>query len=459
MELVMEDPPNRDFHLQQEEEEAGAAEATDERITRQQYCSEGDQPEENSVILTDGWSRGELDKPNVENGAAPALDPDGYIDESDHGSAGSQSNEDPTRKEDYSAGEHQPGGEEALEDTAPATEGDAIPDHVDGPKGSLQEDLLVLNDTNRNDLEESRIWDPEGKETAQIPRKVSTEKPRHELRTKVETIGPATQETPVLGVTGIPGVRRYLIGVGIVLALVAILVQRVLRPEPPPPSNTPPIDIFLRQLEKVETRFPHQRPELWLRSRIHLKRHLLTQRPSEPVSLILTAGVAGRRTLRCLARDLASAFSSALNASVLHIDGASKVGQDSDQVKLDIDGQLQVAFEEDKPVAVIHRFEQLPPGSTLIFYRYCDHENAAYKKTFLIFTVLLEGEEEIPAGTSLSAVEEMVDDHLQRKFLSHGRPLAFDRMDLDKYSGLWSRISHLILPVATEAWTEHESCS
>ncbi|XP_019752235.1 torsin-1A-interacting protein 2-like isoform X2 [Hippocampus comes] len=459
MELVMEDPPDRDFHLQQEEEAAAGIkeEATDERITQ---CSEGDQHEENSVILTDGWSQGDLDEPNVENGAVPALDPDGNIDESDHGSAGSQSNEDPTRKDDDSAaGEDQPGDEEALEDITPATQRDAIPDHVDGPKESLQEDRLVLNDTDRNDLKESRIWDPEGKEAAQMPQKASTEKLRDELRTKVETIGPTTQETSVLGVTGIPGVRRYLIGIGIVLALVAILVQLVLRPEPPPPSATPPIDIFLRQLEKVETRFHRQRPELWIRSRIHLKRHLLTQRPSEPVSLILTAGVAGRRTLRCLARDLASAFSSALNASVLHIDGASKVGEDSDQVKLDIDGQLQVAFEGDKPVAVIHRFEQLPPGSTLIFYRYCDHENAAYKKTFLIFTVLLEGEEEIPAGTSLSAVEEMVDDHLQRKFLSHGRPLAFDRMDLDKYGGLWSRISHLILPVATEAWTERESCS
>lgn len=68
-------------------------------------AAEGDQPEENSVILTDGWSQGQLDEPNVENGAAPPLDPHGNIDESDHGSSGSQSNEDPTRKEDDSAGE------------------------------------------------------------------------------------------------------------------------------------------------------------------------------------------------------------------------------------------------------------------------------------------------------------------------------------------------------------------
>lgn len=254
--------------------------------------------------------------------------------------------------------------------------------------------------------------------------------------------------------------KRVLVAVGIVVVvLIAILVQHLLHPESPPPKNElRQIDIFLEQMDKVKTQYPSQRAEVWKRSRVHLKRHLLTSHPTEPVSLILTAGLRAERTLNCLSKSLAYAFSSALNASFLHIDGASKARQDSDQVRLDIDSKLQLAFEGDKPVAVIHRFEELPPGSTLIFYRYCDHENAAYKKTFLIFTVLLGEEEEIPADIRLSAVEEMVDDHLQRKFLSHGHPVSFDRMDLDKYSGLWSRISHLILPVAAEERKEREGC-
>ncbi|KAL4000430.1 tripartite motif-containing protein 35 [Sarotherodon galilaeus] len=237
------------------------------------------------------------------------------------------------------------------------------------------------------------------------------------------------------------------------------------QPESPPQANdVRHIDVFLRQLEKVKTRFPNQRAELWNRGRIHLKRHLQTTQPTEPVSLILTAGLRAEKTLNCLARDLASAYSSARNTSVLHIDGASKASQDSDLVKLDIDRKLQAAFEGDKPVAVIHRFEELPPGSTLVFYRYCDHKNAAYKNTFLIFTVLLGEEDEIPAKISLCAVEEMVDDHLQKKFLTHGHPVSFDSTVhhifpgpyLDKYGGLWSRISHLILPVAAEERIELE---
>lgn len=247
-------------------------------------------------------------------------------------------------------------------------------------------------------------------------------------------------------------------GIGVAI-IVAILLNQLLQAEmPPQKEDVRQIDIFIQKMEKLKTEFPNQHPELWSRSKIHLSKHLQLARPSEPVSLILTAGIKAERTLFCLAHGLASSYSSALNASILHIDGASKAHQDSDQVKLDIDTKLQVAFEGDKPVAIIHRFEELPPASTLIFYRYCDHENAAYKKTFLIFTVLLSEEEEIPSKSRLNAVEEMVDDYLQKKFLAGSHPVSFDRMDRDKYGGLWSRISHLILPVTAERRTEHKGC-
>ncbi|KAM4629889.1 uncharacterized protein ACJ7VT_002099 [Polymixia lowei] len=223
-----------------------------------------------------------------------------------------------------------------------------------------------------------------------------------------------------------------------------------------PPTSVKPGE-FVAQLSLLETQFPSQRSELWERSRIHLERHLRTARPTEPVSLILTAGRSAERTLHCLAQGLASAFSSALNASVLHIDGASKANEDSDQVKLDIDNQLRGAFEGNKPVAVIHRFEELPPGSTLIFYRYCDHENAAYKQVFLAFTVLLP-QEDLAGQQSLKDVEEMVHDYINKRFVGSSSQTAFNRMDADKLSGLWSRISHVVLPVAAESEVERKGC-
>ncbi|XP_039908879.1 torsin-1A-interacting protein 2-like isoform X2 [Simochromis diagramma] len=327
---------------------------------------------------------------------------------------------------------------------------DKANDQGDEPEPELKKNISATNksDNEFGDASEERRQEPESP-TQQLD----------DHSNNVENIGPTTPEasqTEDPQVTS--GSGKYLLAVAIVVAIVAIALH-FLQPESPPQTNdVRHIDVFLKQLEKVKTRFPNQRAELWNRGRIHLKRHLQTTQPTEPVSLILTAGLRAEKTLNCLARDLASAYSSALNASVLHIDGASKASQDSDHVKLDIDRKLQGAFDGDKPVAVIHRFEELPPGSTLIFYRYCDHENAAFKNTFLIFTVLLGEEDEIPAKISLCAVEEMVDDHLQKKFLTHGHPVSFDMMDLDKYGGLWSRISHLILPVAAEQRIELEGC-
>lgn len=224
-----------------------------------------------------------------------------------------------------------------------------------------------------------------------------------------------------------------------------------------PPRRALELETFADQLRLLQTQFPSQRPELWRRSKIHLEKHLKTAQPTEPVSLIFTAVFGAERTLRCLAQGLAASFSSVLNGSLLYIDGADTAGKDSDQVKLDIDNQLRAAFEGDKPAAVIHRLEEFPAGSTLIFYRYCDHENAAYKRVFLLFTVLLP-QEALGDKKSLREVEESVQDYLRERLVDSNNHMSYNRMDVDKYGGLWSRISHLILPVVLEKDVELKGC-
>ncbi|XP_060889175.1 torsin-1A-interacting protein 2-like [Labrus mixtus] len=468
------------LNLKQPEDSASSSACTNNEtrnetseVMEQADVSQNSNPaEEKMAPLTEGSLS--LDHDNMLTMEESSVSP--QTDDESHGDCNRETpkNEQPAIKaEDISKKPH---AEEKTAHETAAPQGDKKEDQVDGPKVRENEESLDVNNTiteaeedNRSspekglapeeeeeEEEEDEIKDPQENTTNQnieLRPRISVKEDIDEQR-NVETIGPSSLETtePVLG-----GNRRYLIVVGVVV--LAIVLQYIFHPESPPQKNDEQqIDIFLRQMEKVMSQFPNQRAELWRRSRIHLLRHLQTAQPTEPVSLILTAGLRAEQTLHCLAQGLASAFSSALNASVLHIDGASKASQDSDQVKLDIDRHLQRAFEGDKPVAVIHRFEELPPGSTLIFYRYCDHENAAYKKTFLIFTVLLGEEEEIPAKSRLSAVEEMVDDHLQKKFLSDSLPVSYDRMDLDKYGGLWSRISHLILPVSAEDRVERDGC-
>ncbi|XP_031174287.1 torsin-1A-interacting protein 2-like isoform X1 [Sander lucioperca] len=418
--------------------------------TPAEESSNGDSAEKKTVPLPEGSS------PSDEDTAQRVKENSTPLDEGSHGDYRSKTpeNEPSTTPAEESSRENHTGEKKkAPETTSPPALGVRKDDQVDqhneeSPDPNNTEAGEDDGSSPKKDLtpeEEKDIQDntsPQRKENVDVPTAQESADAQHAV-------------PEVIGNQG--GSRRYLI-LGILGIVVALLVSHLQPESPPQKEDVRQIDIFLRQLEKVKTQFPNQRAELWNRSKIHLLRHLQSAQPTEPVSLILTAGHRAETTLRCLAQGLASAFSSALNASVLHIDGASKASQDSDQVKLDIDSKLQGAFEGDKPVAVIDRFEELPPGSTLIFYRYCDHENAAYKKTCLIFTVLLGDEEEIPAETRLSTVEEMVDDHLQKKFLSDGHPVSFDRMDLDKYGGLWSRISHLILPVAAEKRIEHEGC-
>ncbi|XP_051508718.1 torsin-1A-interacting protein 2-like isoform X3 [Myxocyprinus asiaticus] len=239
----------------------------------------------------------------------------------------------------------------------------------------------------------------------------------------------------------------------------AVLHQYNLDLTPPVQKEFDVVDVFNKEMEKVKSSFPNQRSELWRRSLIHLRRHLKSAHHTEPVSLILTSGYGAERTLGCLAQRLAKAFSTALNSSYQEINGKGTASQDSDQVKLEVDSELREAFEKNKKAAVIHRFEEFPPGSTLIFYRYCDHENAAYKNVFLAFTVMLDAELEVLADACLGKVEDMVHEQIKQRFISSDKSALFNQMDVDKLSGLWSRISHLILPVAAEEKIEQQGCA
>ncbi|XP_078263529.1 torsin-1A-interacting protein 2-like [Rhinoraja longicauda] len=242
-----------------------------------------------------------------------------------------------------------------------------------------------------------------------------------------------------------------------IVAVVCTMLFQLLMSKPQAVSlvEKTALTVFLDKFEQVEALFYGQQSALWKRSRITLRNQINQTKHEKPAILMFAAAWDGQQTMRCLARQIADAYSAALNATAMvEVNATVGSGQDSDAVKLEVDTQLSSGFDKGSKVAVVHHFQDMPPLSTLIFYKYCDHENAAYKAVALLITVLLD-EEKLAPGIGLRILEVKVRDFLKRRFSSSEGSKG---MDTDKLSGLWSRIAHVVLPVAPIREIEEGGC-
>lgn len=251
--------------------------------------------------------------------------------------------------------------------------------------------------------------------------------------------------------------NKHVALIGMIVVIVCTVLFHLFVSKPQAASLVPKtaLTVFLDKFEQVEALFYGQQSALWKRSRITLRNQINQTKHEKPAILMFAAAWDGQQTMRCLARQIANAYSGALNATAMvEINSMVGSGWDSDVVKLEVDMQLSSGFDKGSKVAVVHHFQDMPPLSTLIFYKYCDHENAAYKAVALLLTVLLD-EEKLAPDIGLRVLEMKVRDFLKRRFSSAEGSKG---MDTDKLSGLWSRIAHVVLPVAPIREIEERGC-
>ncbi|CAI9567666.1 unnamed protein product [Staurois parvus] len=205
---------------------------------------------------------------------------------------------------------------------------------------------------------------------------------------------------------------------------------------------------FQDGFRKLPIIFSGQSPDLWHRSQRMLELQLRHKNENkEPAIILLTAAQDAEQMLYCVGNHLAKTYASTLNSSYTVLSGLDMSSEDSDGVKMDIDQRLSAGFQANNKAAVLHRLELLPPGSLIILYKYCDHENAAFKNVALVITVLLKNSTLQP-DIELNALEEKVYDFLKETFLNQAKSrTSHNEMDGDKLGGVWSRISHIVLPV------------
>ena len=222
-----------------------------------------------------------------------------------------------------------------------------------------------------------------------------------------------------------------LIGGAVICLVVAINISP---PEREMKSDFDFVKVFGSGVDQLQLSFTNQTERFWKILKNRGLAHLRNNNPSQPLVFLLAAPPPAHEWVDCLATKLAEKLDPRHKRSLAKIDGADEKGYPADQIKKKMDVYLKEKFLRDHRVAVIHHLELLPPPSPLLFYSYCDDQNAPHKHVAIIFTVHLP-EEPSPSLPPKEA-EGTVEKYLSKE--------VWLRDDMDKVAALLSRIADTV---------------
>ena len=191
------------------------------------------------------------------------------------------------------------------------------------------------------------------------------------------------------------------------------------------------VTIFDNGVEELQQSFTNQTERFWMILKNRGLAHLRNKHPTQPLVFLLVAPPPAHEWVDCLAIKLAEKFDPKRKTNLATIDGNQEKDNSADKTKEKMDEILEEKFKAGHRVALIHHLELLPPPSPLLFYSYCDDQNAPYKHVTIIFTVNLP--DEPSSSLSPKEAEGIVEEYLGNE--------VWSKVDKDAVSALLSRIA------------------
>ena len=210
---------------------------------------------------------------------------------------------------------------------------------------------------------------------------------------------------------------------------------------PPPPTYPPPISpgfnftkIFANKIVELQSSFTNQTDRFWRIIKNRGLAHLRNTSPPQPLVLLLAAPPAAHNIVECFARKLAEALDPKHKRMLATIDGREERSYPGEETKKKMDDLLIRRFEKGHRAALVHHLELLPPPSPLLFYSYCDDQNAPHKHVAIIFTVHLPTEPD-------ASLEPKEAEGTVEKYLTD---VVWAKEDKDAVAALLSRVADTV---------------
>ena len=222
--------------------------------------------------------------------------------------------------------------------------------------------------------------------------------------------------------------KGIIFGVAIACILVVVFIATY---GPEMKSDYNVVTIFETGVDELQKSFTNQTEQFWMILKKRGSAHLRNKHPTQPLVFLLAAPPTAHEWVDCLATKLAEKLDPNRKGNLATIDGNQENGNSADKTKEKMDEILEEKFKAGHKVAIIHHLELLPPTSPLLFYSYCDDQNAPYKDVAIIFTVHLP--DEPSSSPSPKEAEGIVEEYLANE--------VWSKVDKDAVSALLSRIA------------------